>query len=126
MEKKIDNNTLKYIEFLCYYELKACGYKLFFNLSNSLKENKKEIENSFRNDLLRKVSWRSDSGNLNKEIKFEFLRHTNNRINKKENIYKYYLTQEFYDIKNRNEKIKTRCYLIDYNKILNRYSLKKL
>ena len=26
-KKKIDINTLKYIEFLCYHELKACGYK---------------------------------------------------------------------------------------------------
>ena len=31
----------KYIEFLCYHELKACGYKIYFNLDELLTKNKK-------------------------------------------------------------------------------------
>jgi len=61
-KQNIDDNILKYIEFLCYHELKACGYKLFNNLETLLTKNKKKIEEIFKKDLLKKVNWRSDSG----------------------------------------------------------------
>ena len=118
-KKKINNDTLKYIEFLCHHELKVCGYKLFFDLNKLLIKDKKKIELAFRNDMQKKVSWRSDSGNINKEIKFEFLRHTQSKVNTKKNIQKYFLTQEFYNTKLGGNKINTCNYLMDYNTALN-------
>ena len=117
-KKKIDNDTLKYIEFLCYYELKACGYKIFFDLKKILRDDKK-IKTLFRNDLQRKSSWRSDSGDIKKEIKFEFLRHNKRKMSKIKEIEKYFLTKEFYNIKEKNNKIDTNRYLNSYNKNLN-------
>ena len=118
-KKKIDDDTLKYIEFLCYHELKACGYKLFFDLDKLLIKNKKKIKKIFKSDLKKKASWRSDSGNIDKEIKFEFLRHSQNKIIKKRNIQKYFLTQEFYKMKLKHSKMETWNRLLDYNKALN-------
>ena len=118
-KRKIDSNILKYIEFLCYHELKACGYKLFFNLENLIKENKKKIEKLFVNDLSRKVKWRSDSSNINDEIEFEFTRHSKNRIKDKKDIQKYFLTKEFYDLKLNKKKINISEQIKSYNSDLN-------
>ena len=104
---------------MCYHELKACGYKLFFDLDKLLIKNKKKIKKVFKSDLKKKASWRSDSGNIDKEIKFEFLRHSQNKIIKKRNIQKYFLTQEFYKMKLKHSKMETWNRLLDYNKALN-------
>ena len=104
---------------MCYHELKACGYKLFFNLENLIKENKKKIEKLFVNDLSRKVKWRSDSSNINDEIEFEFTRHSKNRIKDKKDIQKYFLTKEFYDLKLNKKKINISEQIKSYNSDLN-------
>ncbi len=118
-KKKINTDIQKYIEFLCYYELKACGYKLFFDLKNLLKNNKKKIETLIKNDLKKKANWRTDSGDIEKEIKFEFSRYTQNKPNTKKNIEKYFLTKDFYNMKLKNDKIDTSKYLESYNQTLN-------
>ena len=118
-KQNINDNILKYIEFLCYHELKACGYKLFNNLETLLTKNKKKIKESFKKDLLRKVNWRSDSGNPKKEIRFEFSRHTKKKVTKTKDIKKYFINDDFYKIKLKNKKINTFHFLKDYNKALN-------
>lgn len=123
-KKKINNDTLKYIEFLCYHEIKVCGYKLFFDLNKLLIKSKNKIKLSIKNDLQKKVSWRSDSGNVNKETKFEFFRNKQTATIKKKNIKKYFLTKEFHNMKLKNNKINTYSYLTDYNKALNQFKIK--
>ena len=118
-KKNIDDNILKYIEFLCHHELKACGYKLFNNLETLLTKNKKKIKESFKKDLLKKVNWRSDSGNPKKEIEFEFSRHTKKKITKIKDIKKYFIADDFYKIKRKKEKINNFHSLKNYNKALN-------
>jgi len=117
-KQNIDDNILKYIEFLCYHELKTCGYKLFNNLETLLTKNKKKIKESFKKDLLKKVNWRSDSGNAKKEIEFEFSRHTKKKITKIKDIKKYFIADDFYKIKLKKGKINTFQSLKNYNKAL--------
>ncbi len=120
-KKKIDINTLKYIEFLCHHELKFCGYKPFFEINDLLLKNRKKINLLFQKDLKRKVSWRSDSGNIKKEINFEFKRHNFYKAKNNKNIKKFFLTEEFYKNKLKNNKININLELKKYNKALQQY-----
>ena len=70
-KKYLSESEIATIEFLCGYELRAANYKLM------TKENKlpvKQIIKNLKKDYQKKVNWRTDHNNFEKDKKIEILR----------------------------------------------------